>query len=189
MVWSMTWMVRYVSEADLAPIAEIVNAHITGGVAHFADRPTTADEWLADWEAARALYPWLVAELEGGIAGLAYAKRFNGRAAYDWTAEVSIYLRDGMGGQGLGTALYTRLIRTLDAQGYRCLIAGITAPNPASVRLHEKVGFEYVGTLERVGYKHGRWLDVGSWQRHVGPSDDSPPSPILPVDQVDTDPV
>ncbi len=63
------------------------------------------------------------------IGGLAYAKPFNTRAAYDWTAEVSIYLRDGLQGQGLGSPLYRRLIALLDAQGYRCLIAGITTPN------------------------------------------------------------
>jgi phosphinothricin acetyltransferase len=185
----VTWTIRPVNEGDFAAIAEIVNAHIVGGVAHFADQPTTAADWSEDWQEARALFPWLVAERDGSLGGLAYAKRFNGRAAYDWTAEVSIYLREGVEGQGLGTVLYSWLIPTLDAQGYRCLIAGITTPNPASVRLHQKFGFEYLGTLNRVGYKHGRWLDVGSWQRHVGIGDDSPPGPILQVDQAHTDPV
>lgn len=185
----MHWKIRSVAEPDLGLIADIVNEHIAAGVAHFADRPTKVAEWEADWQGARAQYPWLVAERDGAIGGFAYAKRFNDRAAYDWTAEVSIYLRDGMQGQGLGTALYSRLIPMLDAQGYRCLIAGITTPNDPSVRLHEKFGFSHLGTLERVGYKHGRWLDVGSWQRHVRPDDDSVPSPILAVNEVNVQPI
>jgi phosphinothricin acetyltransferase len=89
-----------------------------------------------------------------------------------------------MEGQGLGRALYRRLLEILDAQGYRCLVAGITLPNEASVALHESFGFETVGTLERVGYKFGAWRDVASWQRHVGPADDSRPRPIRPVEDV-----
>lgn len=118
------------------------------------------------------------------MGGLAYAKRFNPRAAYDWTAEVSIYLLEGLRRQGLGSLLYERLMATLDAQGYRCLVAGITSPNPASIRLHERFGFVYLGTLQRVGYKLGAWRDVGSWQRLVGPLDDTAPAPVRPVSEV-----
>jgi phosphinothricin acetyltransferase len=165
-------------------IAEIINEHIEAGVAHFADRATSAAEWVADWEAYGERYPWLVAERDGAVGGLAYGKTFNPRAAYDWTAEVSIYLRDGLQGQGLGSLLYGRLIPTLDAQGYRCLIAGITTPNDGSVRLHEHFGFEHLGTLERVGYKMGAWRNVGSWERLVGPMDDAEPAPVRSVSEV-----
>jgi L-amino acid N-acyltransferase YncA len=165
-------------------VAEIINQHIATGWAHFGDRPQSAAEWVADWEAYQERYPWLVAEQDGAIAGLAYGKTFNGRAAYDWTAEVSIYLRDGLQGQGIGSLLYGQLIPALDAQGYRCLVAGITTPNDGSVRLHEKFGFVYLGTLERVGYKMGAWRDVGSWQRLVGPMDDTEPAPVRSVSEV-----
>ena len=168
----------------MAAVAEIINEHIAGGWAHFGDAPTTEGEWLADREAHAERYPWLVAERGRVIGGLAYGKSFNSRAAYDWTAEVSIYLREGLQGQGLGTLLYGRLIPTLDAQGYRCLVAGITTPNEGSVRLHERFGFEHLGTLERVGYKMGGWRNVGSWQRLVGPMDDSEPVPIRAVSEV-----
>jgi phosphinothricin acetyltransferase len=80
--------------------------------------------------------------------------------------------------------MYRRLIELLDAQGYRCLIAGITTPNEGSVRLHERFGFTHLGTLERVGYKNGAWRNVGSWQRLVGPMDDSEPDPVRPVGEV-----
>jgi len=168
----------------MTAVTKIINRYIETSVAHFGDRPQTADEWLADLEVHQERYPWLTAERDGVIGGLAYAKPFNTRAAYDWTAEVSIYLRDGLQGQGLGSALYGRLITLLDAQGYRCLIAGITTPNDGSVRLHERFGFEHLGTLERVGYKYGAWRNVGSWQRLVGPLDDSEPTPIRPVSEV-----
>jgi L-amino acid N-acyltransferase YncA len=165
-------------------VTQIINGHIEAGVAHFGDRPQAAAEWVADWEAYQERYPWLVAEQDGTIAGLAYGKTFNPRAAYDWTAEVSIYLRGGLQGQGIGALLYEQLIATLDAQGYRCLIAGITTPNAGSVRLHERFGFEHLGTLERVGYKHGGWRNVGSWQRLAGPMDDSQPAPVRAVSEV-----
>ena len=180
----MVWRVRRAHASDMEAVAEIINEHIATGWAHFGDRPQAAAEWVADWEAYQERYPWLVAEKDGEIGGLAYGKTFNARAAYDWTAEVSIYLRDGLQGQGIGTLLYGALIPALDAQGYRCLVAGITTPNPGSVRLHERFGFVHLGTLERVGYKIGAWRNVGSWQRLTGPMDDSEPAPILPVSEV-----
>ena len=180
----MVWQVRRARAADMEAVTGIINEHIATGWAHFGDRPTTPSEWIADWEAHRERYPWLVAEECGEIAGLAYGKTFNPRAAYDWTAEVSVYLRDDLVGQGIGSLLYEALIPTLDAQGYRCLIAGITTPNEGSVRLHEHFGFEHLGTLERVGYKLGAWRNVGSWQRIVGPMDDSEPAPIRSVSEV-----
>lgn len=180
----MGWHVRRAHAADMAAVAEIINHHIETGWAHFGDRPQSEAEWVADWEAYHERYPWLVAVRDGVVGGLAYGKTFNPRAAYDWTAEVSIYLRDGVQGQGLGTLLYGQLIPTLDAQGYRCLVAGITTPNEGSVRLHERFGFRHLGTLERVGYKLGAWRNVGSWQRLVGPMDDSEPAPVQPVSAV-----
>lgn len=181
----MSWRIRRARASDMTAVAEIVNHHIETGVAHFSFEPQTADDWLADWTQHQERYPWLVAERDGVIDGIAHAKPFNSRAAYAWTAEVSVYLRDGVRGQGLGTALYERLLALLDAQGYRCLIAGITTPNDASVRLHERFGFRHLGTIERVGYKHGAWRNVGSWQRHTGPADDSEPPPVRPVAEVD----
>lgn len=182
----MEWHIRPARAADMMAAAEIVNQHIESGVAHFGYEAQSVDDWLADWHRYRERYPWLVAERDGVVGGIAYAKRFNPRAAYDWTAEVSVYLRPGVEGQGVGTALYERLLALLDGQGYRCLIAGITEPNEASVRLHERFGFRRLGTLERVGYKHGAWRDVSSWQRHAGPADDSEPAPIRPLGEIDT---
>jgi L-amino acid N-acyltransferase YncA len=168
----------------MAAVADIINEHIETGVAHFGDRPTRAEHWEDDRRANAEGYPWLVAEHDGRVEGLAYAKRFNVRAAYDWTAEVSVYVRRGLEGQGIGALLYGRLIPLLDAQGYRCLVAGITTPNEGSVRLHQRFGFRYLGTLERVGYTHGAWRNVESWQRLVGPADDVQPTPVRAVSEM-----
>jgi phosphinothricin acetyltransferase len=182
--WGMVWRVRRARAADMEAVADIINEHIATGWAHFGDRAQAASEWVADWEADHERYPWLVAEQDGEVGGLAYGKTFNSRAAYDWTAEVSIYLRRGLEGRGIGTLLYGALIPALDAQGYRCLVAGITTPNEGSVRLHERFGFVHLATLERVGYKMGAWRNVGSWQRLVGPLDDSEPAAVRSVSEV-----
>ncbi len=121
-------------------------------------------------------FPWLVAEDET-IAGYAYAGAYAAREAYRWSASVSVYLREDARGQGLGQRLYRALFSLLEAQGYRQLVAGITLPNPASVRLHESLGFRPVGTYLSVGWKLGAWHDVGHWQRPAA-SSQSPPGQL-----------
>ena len=90
------------------------------------------------------------------------------RAAYRWTPEVGIYLDPAATGGGLGRELYGRLLAVLRAQGFHSAIGGITLPNPASVALHEKLGFEAMGIVREAGHKHGRWYDVGFWQLRFG---------------------
>ena len=130
-------------------------------------------------------YPWLVALQGGTIGGIAYAKPWNPRRAYDWTTEVTVYVRDGLQGQGIGSALYQRLLELLEAQGFRSMMAGITLPNDASVALHESFGFRQVGTLRRIGFKMGAWHDVGHWQRWVTADPDAEPTPLRPLDEVE----
>ncbi len=91
-----------------------------------------------------------------------------------------MYVHPDHHGRGLGTTLYTRLVATLRAQGYRTLLGGITQPNPASVKLHESLGFRLVAMLEHVGWKFDRWHDVGYWQLDLAADTDAP-SPITPV--------
>lgn len=131
-------------------------------------------------------HPWLVLEDGGAVVGYAYAGRFSGRAAYDWSVEASIYLDEAVRGRGAGRALYTALFALLAAQGYRRLLAGITLPNPASVALHERMGLTPVGVYRRVGWKFDRWHDVGWWQCSL--IDDSeghrPPAAPMPYNAV-----
>jgi len=180
----LTLRVRLLEASDLASIAEIVNHYIETSVIHFGDTPQTAADWRDQWWPVRDAYPWLVAEEVGTVVGVAYAKPWNARAAYAWTAETTIYLRHGHTGRGVGPALYARLLGLLDAQGYRSIVAGITIPNASSVRLHEALGFRPLGTLHKVGYKEGAWHDVGLWQRQTGGGGD-PPGPIRPLAEID----
>lgn len=115
-----------------------------------------------------ATYPWLVHLDEAGVVdGYVYASRHRERAAYQWSVDVTAYVRADARGQGLGTRLYGRLFDELVALGYCQAFAGITLPNPASVALHRGVGFQPVGVSQRVGYKLGAWHEVSHWQREL----------------------
>jgi L-amino acid N-acyltransferase YncA len=126
-------------------------------------------------------HPWLVAEVDGEVAGYAYAGRFSGRPAYDWSVETSIYLAGWAQGRGVGRTLYGALLGVLAAQGYRQAMGGIALPNPASVALHESLGFVPVGVYRAVGWKLGAWHDVAWWQRDLTPPEAGPPHPPVPV--------
>ena len=124
-----------------------------------------------------ATFPWLVhLDAAGAVDGYVYASRYRERAAYQWSADVSAYVRADARGQGLGKRLYARLFDELVALGYCQAFAGITLPNAASVGLHEAVGFERVGVFGNAGHKLGRWHDVGWWQRTLQ-RPDPPPEP------------
>ena len=129
-------------------------------------------------------YPWLVAGDDGVVLGYAYGHRFAPRAAYAWSVETSIYVRDSARGSGVGRALYDALLTLLDAQGYEQAFAGIALPNAASVGLHEAVGFRHIGTYERVGFKFDAWHDVGWWQRALAPAARVPRAAVR-VDELD----
>src|SRR6478672_11168943 len=122
-------------------------------------------------------YPWLVAEEARRILGYVYASRLRERAAYQWTVEVAVYVAPEHQRRGLARALYTSLFAILRTQGYFTAFAGVTLPNAASVGVHEKLGFRPAGVFTGVGYKTGRWLDVGWWQREIQPPFDKPPDP------------
>ena len=129
-------------------------------------------------------YPWLVCEKDGEILGYAYAGRHRERPAYQWSVDVSIYIRTDRHRGGLGRTLYTKLFELLVLQGYINAYAGVTLPNPASVGLHEAVGFTRVGVYRHVGFKCGAWYDVGWFERPLQPCPVSPmpPRPLIEVD-------
>jgi L-amino acid N-acyltransferase YncA len=117
---------------------------------------------IADVQAASL--PWLVAEQDGVVRGYAYATKWRVRNAYRFSVETTVYLAPDSAGQGIGTVLYRALLDRLRAGGYHLAIGGIALPNPASIALHEKLGFEKVAKFREVGFKFGRWTDVGYWQ-------------------------
>jgi L-amino acid N-acyltransferase YncA len=130
---------------------------------------------------AAATHAWLVAESESGeVVGFAYATSHRERAAYRWACDVSVYVDGAHHSRGLGRALYEALFPLLRAQRLQVACAGITLPNAASVGLHEALGFEPVGVYRGIGFKLGRWHDVGWWQLQLLPPDDAPGEPLPP---------
>jgi L-amino acid N-acyltransferase YncA len=157
--------VRAATLEDAAAITAIYNPYIQQTVITFEEELITA----ADMQQRMSEYiskglPWLVVEDAGQILGYAYAGPWHKRSAYRFSVESSVYLKMELGGQGYGTALYTALLDLLRAAGIRSVIGGIALPNEASVRLHERFGFQKAAHYSRVGYKFGQWLDVGYWQ-------------------------
>jgi L-amino acid N-acyltransferase YncA len=136
------------------------------------------DEMRARIAKTLPLFPWLVWEAGGVLAGYAYASRHRDRRAYQWSVDVTCYVRQASRGRGVGTALYRKLIAILRRQGFFNAYAGITLPNPASVALHEGVGFRPVGVYRNVGYKAGAWRDVGWWACEIAPPMPDPPEPL-----------
>src|SRR5579875_1765070 len=167
---------RAARPADAAAIAAIYAPYVTGTAISFEEVPPSVGVIAARMTASPRL-PWWVAVDGGTVAGFAYAAPHRSRAAYRWSVEVSVYLAPSYRGRGLGMALYRRLLPEVRGLGYVSAYVGITLPNPASVRLHERAGFTPVGVFRDVGYKHGRWHDVGWW--HL-PLADPPADPADP---------
>jgi phosphinothricin acetyltransferase len=169
--------------ADAGPLRAIYGPIIEQTAISFELAVPSHAEMAARIAERQPDHPWLVADGPDGVVGYTYAGRFSGRPAYDWSVETSVYLAEGARGRGVGRALYTALLATLAAQGYRQAMAGVALPNPASVALHEALGFTAVGVYRAVGWKFGAWHDVGWWQRSLDPTGDGvpPPDPPCPL--------
>lgn len=147
--------------------------------------PPSIDEMRQRIEKVYERYPWLVCERDGEIIGYAYACPHRERAAYQWSVDTSVYVSHQRSGVGRG--LYTSLFLMLPLQGYVNAHAGVTIPNPASVGLHEAMGFQPVGVYRNVGYKLGKWHDV-AWYRRLLQSHSSPPSDLKSVHDIANSP-
>lgn len=160
--------IRPATPDDAAAIVDIYNHYVATTVISFEERPVTADEMAGRIRDVTAVLPWLVYEADGRVIGYAYATRWRVRSAYRFAAETSVYLAPGQGGQGIGSALYTELLEQLRAREIHMAIGGIAQPNPASVALHERLGFEKVAHFKQVGRKFDRWIDMGYWELQLG---------------------
>ena len=158
-------MIRPARADDAAAIAAVYAPYVTDCVVSFELEPPDAAEMARRMAAGGERHPWLVAEEGGRMLGYAYASAFRARPAYDWAAETTVYLADDAQERGVGRALYDHLLARLTAAGFTQAVAIIALPNDASVRLHERLGFSAIGVNPAVGWKHGRWIDVGMWQR------------------------
>ena len=172
-------MIRIATSADAPALAAIYAPIVRDTAISFEADPPDAAEMARRIEATLATHPWLVAEEAGAVVGYVYAGSHAERAAYRWSANTTAYVAETARGRGVGKTLYTALIGILRRQGFRSLFAGITAPNRASVALHESVGFEPLGVYRRVGFKLGAWHDVGYWRLALDDTDTPPEEPLL----------
>ena len=146
-------VIRLATERDAEQIAIIYAPNVTDTIVSFELETPNPDEMSRRIEITLERYPWLVCEREGRVLGYAYASAHGSRAAYLWSVDVSVYVYEDARRTGMGRALYTSLFAALDLQGFYNAYGGATLPNPASVGLHESVGFRPVGVYRGVGYK------------------------------------
>jgi L-amino acid N-acyltransferase YncA len=155
-------LVRSAEQADFAAIAAITNHYIATTPIHFGYEPVTAAELFEHWDQR---HPWLVIEDGGAVAGYAKSSVWRERAAYQWTCETAVYVAHATHRRGIGRTVYSALLDECARRGFHSAVAGVTVPNPASVALHERLGFVSVGTFRDAGFKHDAWHDVAWFQK------------------------
>ncbi len=160
--------IRTAEIRDADAIARIYNHYVLNTIVTFEEQRSSADEMAERIRETLAIpLPWLAAEQSGSVIGYAYASKWKGRCAYRFSVEGTVYLADGAAGRGLGSLLYGTLIDRLRELHMHSILGGIALPNEASVKLHERLGFEKVAHLKEVGRKFDRWVDVGYWQLNL----------------------
>lgn len=172
-------MIRTAHGEDAAAIHAIYAPSVSAGTATFETVLPGVDAMRERIRNCLERYPWLVWEDAGEVLAYAYAGRFRQRAAYDWVAETSIYVHEGVRRCGIARRLYGALLDVMRAQGIAQAMGVITLPGTVSVALHESMGFSAAGIWRQCGYKLGQWWDVGVWQKelqHLG----NPPDAITP---------
>ena len=178
--------IRLATEDDAEGMLDIYAPIVRDTVISFEEQPPSVEEFRSRIRSVLERMPWLVCIIGGDIAGYAYATPFRTRPGYRWTAELTVYVHPACHRRGVGRALYTVLLRCLAGQGYRTAVAVIALPNPASVGLHESMGFSRTGVLENIGFKHGKWIDDDVWQIDIHPGSSAPAEPVPLNDFVGT---
>ena len=158
-------MIRAATTADAAAIAAIYNHYVLHTIITFEEEAVgVADMAQRITEILGAGLPWFVWQENDRVLGYAYAGKWKSRCAYRYSVESSIYLAQEATGRGLGTKLYVALVEALRTKGIHSIIGGIALPNPASVGVSEKLGFQKIGHFKEVGWKFEKWIDVGYWE-------------------------
>lgn len=169
--------IRTATEADTPAITAIFAVEVQHGTASWAYEPPSEAEMLEKMQGLLAQgYPFLVAEIDGRVAGYTYASAYRPREGYRFLVENSIYVAKDFRGQGIAKTLMNALIGACTERGYRQMVAVIgDSENHPSIALHKSVGFEHVGLLPNIGYKFNRWLDSVLMQRDLGGGASTPP--------------
>ena len=182
--------IRFAKEADAAELLAIYAPYVKNTAITFECDVPSAEEFTQRIRSVSSRYPYIAAELDGEIIGYAYASAFHTRAAYDWSVEMSIYLKQEKRRLGIGGKLYDIMEAILRKQGFLNLNACIaysdiedeTLTN-ASVRFHEKRGFSIIGRFSKCGYKFNRWYDMVWMEKHIG-EHTTPPPKIIGINDI-----
>lgn len=162
-------MIREVNAKDAEEMTDIYNYFIRETVITFEEEEISSNDMLSRIEKiARDGFPWFVAlDQKNKLIGYAYATKWRERFAYRYSVEVAVYLDPAAQGNGVGSEMFSVLLKSLKSIGIKRALGAITIPNEASIALHEKFGFKKVAHFDKVGLKFGQWLDVGFWQGDV----------------------
>lgn len=153
-------MIRNIQEKDIPTILSWYNWYIKNGTETFETETISLDAFQQRVQRIIKDYPFFVLEKDGKLCGYVYLDHFNTRAAYDWTADLSLYLDPTQRGKGYGSLLMDKILQVAKADGYHNIVSIITESNQDSLRFHEKYGFEKIALLKNVGYKFDQWLGV-----------------------------
>jgi phosphinothricin acetyltransferase len=171
-------MIRIAEAGDAAQIVEIYRPYVEKTAITFEETPPCAEEVAAKIAKVGSTFPFLVFEEEGEILGYAYATLFRERAAYRWSLEDSVYVREDSAGRGIGRLLLTALVVLLRDMGYVKIYAVITPPNPASVALHAALGFIPLCRFPDTAFKLGKWQAIDWMELTLREATATPEEPI-----------
>lgn len=171
-------MIRLATIADAPAILAIYKPYIQNTSITFETDVPSEQDFAERIRHYLELAPWLVYELNGKIVGYAYASRYRERVAYQWSIECSVYVHEDFQKKGIAAKLYNALTAMLKQQGFCTVYAVINLPNEKSVAFHEKMGFTYFATYNSVGYKLGKWKNVGWWQLQLNEYANEPAAPV-----------
>ncbi len=171
-------VIRIVKPQDAATILEIYAPYILNTSFTFETEVPSVEVFAQRIISYTETWPWLICEVDGTIAGYAYATRHRDRPAYQWCVESSVYIHDTFLRAGIATLLYDRLFALLKPQGFVNVYAGITLPNERSVAFHKRCGFNWLADYNNIGYKLGKWNTVSWWQKQINLYLTEPPDPL-----------
>lgn len=172
-------MIRLASPTDAEQILAIYAPYIRETSLTFETEVPALNDFAQRINTYLQQWPWLVYEVSEKILGYAYASRYRERTGYQWSIECSVYIADEAFRKGIARKLYDALFKIVRAQQFTTVYAVINLPNERSVAFHESVGFSYFATYENVGYKLGKWKNVGWWKLQLNEYRENPPVPIL----------
>ncbi|HDS1679003.1 TPA: N-acetyltransferase [Pseudomonas putida] len=176
--------IRIASSEDAVAIQAIYAPIVLHTAISFEEVAPSEEEMRQRIETTLHTYPYLVALQDGRVVGYAYASQHRARAAYRWAVDVTVYVAEGQRRSGIGRQLYDVLLPVLKQLGYRSAYAGISLPNQGSVGLHERLGFQHIGTFPQVGFKLNAWHDVGYWRFDFGDDSLRPEAPTAFLSQI-----